>query len=80
MSSVCQNQNSFNSAVYDAVKYTVKQDKPNKWLMLVFFVLYVILTLVAVFLAVREKSNRQLHILFALLFGPLYIIAHLLSM
>jgi len=80
MSSVCQNQNSFNSAVYDAVKYTSKQNKPHKWLMLVAFILYVLLTLVAVFLAIKEKANRQLHILFALLFGPLYIIAHLLSM
>jgi heme/copper-type cytochrome/quinol oxidase subunit 4 len=79
--SVCANQTTFNSALKTAVKdVEEKERKDNMVARTVGGILYLILTIWAVMLAMKTDGNvRQLHMIFAFLFSPVYIIAYYLG-
>jgi len=76
---VCQNQDDFNQAFYNAVKYNNKtvMDKNRTWLF-IYGMLYIVFMIWAVSLALKipAGSDRTMHLLFAILFGPLYVLAY----
>jgi len=80
--SVCANQDVFNVAVRKALKENEKEamKKIGSWvyvyvvLWLVFFVWGVILAM-----QISDHTERVEHILFALVFGPIYVIAYYLG-
>lgn len=80
---VCGSQDTFNRAVYCALKYNAKQkvkDLGNT--VYVYLVLYFLFLVWALMLALNVPSgpSRVLHVLFALLFGPIYVLAYYLGM
>jgi hypothetical protein len=76
--SVCDDQNTFNQAFHDAVKYELKKEKPNKTAQIVGSIIYIALLFWAVSLAmkIQPKSESVEHILLAVLFPPVYIMAY----
>ena len=79
---VCQNQDDYNQAFRQALKYNYKQNMKNaRPAMWVAFSLYVVLTFWALMLAMRVSSNpeRTEHLFFALVGGPVYVLAYYLS-
>ena len=79
---VCDNQNDFNVALRNAIKYNGKENMKNMggWIAL-YLVLYLIFVLWAVFLAAKVPPGpqRTQHVLFALLFAPAYVLAYYLN-
>jgi hypothetical protein len=80
--SVCANQDAFNQAFQQAVKYNDKKDRPKMWIRLVYLGLYIVFIVWALLLAskVQNVDERKEHFLFALLFGPVYVLAYYLGM
>lgn len=78
MSSVCDNQADFNKAFREAVKNDMKKNKP--WIY-VSTVLLLIFLIWAVLLAMQvpKGSERVEHLLFAMLFSPVYVLAYYLG-
>jgi len=78
--SVCQNQDTFNKSFHEAIKYVEKKNEPRKWVQVVVFLLLVVLITWALLLSMKvSPSQRTLHIVLALVFSPVYIIAHYLN-
>ncbi len=80
--SVCDNQNEFNDAFRQAVKYNRKEVQKNlKPLNAVYAVLYLIFLFWAVSLALKvpHGQRRVMHVMFALIFPPAYVLAHYLA-
>jgi putative exporter of polyketide antibiotics len=76
--SICSSQSDFNIAVKKALdNYEGKNKKGYKDFMLVFSIIYLILTIWAVFLAMKipDREHRTLHIFFAIVAGPVYLIS-----
>lgn len=79
---VCQNQDDYNQAFRQAIKYNYKKNmkeaRPAIWVALV---LYIALTLLAISLATRVPSGpeRTEHMFFALVGGPLYVAAYFIG-
>jgi uncharacterized membrane protein (DUF106 family) len=80
--SVCDNQDNFNQAVQEAVKYNNNEvmKKSQPWaqicsiVWLIFFVWAVVLAM-----KVPVGPRRVEHIMFAILFSPAYVIAYYLA-
>ena len=80
---VCQNQNDFNMAVRNAIKYNMKQDvKQAKPYLIPYLVLWALFFVWALTLAMRVNRgpDRVLHMFFAMMASPLYVLAHYLGM
>lgn len=79
---VCDNQDDFNMAFRKAVKYTNKKNmkEAQPWL-IVYAVLWLIFLFWGVMLAMKIPSGpeRVEHIVFAIVFGPAYVLAYYLS-
>lgn len=81
-SNVCSNQNDFNMAFRKAIRYNEKQDvkKMGSWAVL-YVIIWVVFFVWAIMLALKvdEPSQRVAHITFAMVFGPIYVIAYYVS-
>lgn len=80
--SVCDNQDDFNTAFQNALKYGVQKkenkDKPYSY---VYFVLLVIFIVWAVMIALKSNSRDKIvQLVFAIVFSPFYVISHYLSL
>jgi len=79
---VCDNQSDFNQALRKAIKYNNKEDmkKARPWLY-VYLVLYMIFVVWALLLAMKVPPGpeRVEHLVFALVFGPAYVLAYYLG-
>lgn len=79
---VCNNQDDFNQAFRKAIKYdnkeTMKKAKP--WAF-VYMVLWFIFIVWALLLAMKVPAGpeRIEHLVFAMVFGPAYVLAHYLG-
>ena len=76
---VCNNQKTFNRAVKKAINHLDDVDEDQNqtsklFLALITLTFYVWALLLA--LKVDDKQHRILHVLFALVFGPLYVLAY----
>jgi hypothetical protein len=79
---VCDDQDSFNQAFHQAIKYNEKQmiKDAGPWFW-VYLGLWVIFFFWAICLAMRVPpgNNRIEHLVFAMLFSPFYVIAYYIS-
>lgn len=81
---VCQDQQTFNDAVYEAVQEYDKTEN-KKMRMSGVLTFYMILHFIFLFLGVMyalesaPKDHRVLHLTLAIMFSPAYVIAHWLS-
>lgn len=80
--SICDSQDDFNSAFRKAVKYTNKENmkKAEPWMAISGVVLMIFL-IWALMLAMKLPPGPQKteHLLFAILFSPIYVLAYYLS-
>lgn len=80
--SICDSQDSFNVALRSGLKYNSDENlnEAKPWLY-VYVVLWVIFLLWAMMLAMQVPagSERVLHVVFAIVFSPIYVIANLIS-
>lgn len=81
---VCDNQSDFNIAVRKALKYNMKEDmkKAKPWIY-VYMVLWAIFFVWAVIIAMKVApagAERTEHLVFAMVFSPIYVIAYYLGM
>lgn len=79
MSNVCQNQDTFNQSVRQAVKYMEKKDKPSKAVQLILLALFFVILLWALLLASKSGMDKTLHYVLAMLFSPVYILSYYLA-
>jgi hypothetical protein len=80
--SVCDNQDKFNDAVYNAVEYTNKRQVESVQKGVVFYMLlHVMFLFWAVMLALRHvnKDDRVVHLTLAVLFSPVYVLSYYIS-
>jgi hypothetical protein len=81
-SNVCNDQNSFNNAL-DKYQKEKTEEIVKKYgvAYVIFFILYFIAIIYAVILALKvsDVEHRRLHVVFALIAAPAYIIAYYLS-
>jgi hypothetical protein len=79
---VCNNQNDFNQAILNAIRYSNKESikKSQPWAS-VCGVIWVIFFVWALILAMKlpEGTQRVEHVMFAILFSPAYVLANYLS-
>lgn len=86
---VCKDQNTFNDSVGKALDHNNKKKlkkfgdkiKENRSIYALFALLYLVLLLMAVFLAmkVKDDEHRILHLIIALVCPPTYIVGYYLS-
>lgn len=80
MSNVCQDQETLNKALRKAVVREIRKNEPSNFIKTSSIIIYFIIIFYAVMLALKTPENtRQLHVIFAFLFSPLYIISYYLS-
>ena len=83
MSGVCQNQDTFNVALRKAIKENEKENmkKAKPWIY-VYIVLWAIFLVWGVMLAMQisDQSERIEHIVFAIVFGPVYVLSYYLGL
>lgn len=82
---VCNNQQSFNKAVRNAINHLDDDDEnkhQNKVAKIIISVFMLVFYLWALLLAMRitDPQHRVLHIILALLTGPLYVLAYYVGM
>ena len=80
---VCDNQADYNRAFRAALEYNRKQNQKNagNWL-LVYAIIHIIFLFWAIMLAAKVQPGpyRTMHMTFALLFSPVYVLGHYLGM
>jgi len=78
---VCGNQDDFNMAVREAAKYTEKQElEKMKPMIYVYLVLWFIFITWAVMLALKvSPQDRVIHLVFAIMAPPVYVLASYLG-
>jgi NO-binding membrane sensor protein with MHYT domain len=80
---VCDNQADYNRAFRAALKYNRKQNVKDagNWV-LVYLIIHVIFLFWALMLAAKVQPGpyRTMHMVFALLFSPAYVLAHYIGM
>ena len=78
---VCKNQSTFNNAFTNALNYYSTHENMPSLLTILYAILLLIFLIWAVFLSLQmKKSNeRILHLFFAIIASPLYIIAYYLN-
>jgi hypothetical protein len=74
---VCQNQDKFNGAFYEAIKYARKKDSDPHWAMGVVLAIYLLVIVWALLLAstMPQGELKVMHYVMALVFAPFYIIS-----
>jgi hypothetical protein len=79
---VCNDQKTFNKAVKKAINHLDEPDNKNQAANLVMVLITLTFYVWALLLAlkVQDKQHRLLHVLFALVFGPIYVLAYYASM
>lgn len=82
-SDVCSNQSDFNMAFKNAIKYTNDENmkKARPWLY-VYLGLWTVFFVWAILLAMKVQAGpeRVEHLVFAIVFSPVYVIAYYLGM
>lgn len=80
-SNICENQNTFNKAFSSAVKNYNDESKLPQGSMVVYLVIMILFLIWALVLAFQLKkgNERLLHLLFALIASPIYVIAYYLN-
>jgi len=80
---VCDNQDDFNRAFRNAVKYNMnKNEKKARPWMTIYAILYIVFLIWAFSIVCKNVlpgPDRVLHMLFALLFAPAYVLVHYLA-
>jgi hypothetical protein len=80
---VCYDQNTFNTAFYNAIKYSKKKDEKRIIGPLsVYVVLHTIFLIWGIMLAFKSQPrhhNRVVHITLAIVFAPAYVLAYYLN-
>lgn len=75
---ICDDQRAFNKAFHQAMIHHQQESKAKKTvggiLVLIFYLWALILAL-----RVRDPEHRTLHIMFALLTGPIYVLSYYMS-
>jgi len=79
---VCNDQKTFNKAVRKAINHLDDDQNQTSTSKLIFTLITLTFYVWALLLAlkVEDKQHRVLHALFALLFGPFYVLAHYVGM
>lgn len=79
--SICNNQDSFNDSVYKALKYSRKKEyKKISGPLLIYSIIHLIFMIWGILLAFRQPENKRIiHIVFAIVFGPVYVLAFYLN-
>lgn len=79
---VCDNQDDFNQALRQGIVFNQQQNlkkmQPYMWVYLIVFLVFFVWALMLA-MKVPPGQGKVLHILFALLFSPLYVISHYLG-
>lgn len=74
LNNVCRDQKQFNKSVYKALKYAGRRENNRIWVQYGLF--HLVCMFIAIYLAMKRPSdNRVSHIILAVLFSPLYILA-----
>lgn len=81
---VCDNQQDFNVAFRKALKHNMKEDvkKMGVWLY-IYMILWLVFFVWALCIAMKvapSGPDRTLHLVFAMVFSPIYVIAYYLGM
>jgi len=78
---VCQDQQTFNEALKKGLESLSEDKKVSSGYMLMYLILATIFLVWALMLSYQcpKSSNRILHILFALLASPLYVLSYYLN-
>lgn len=80
---VCQNQDTFNTAMKEALENYEEEEIPKKGIALnIFYTFALVLFLVwAIYLVTREKKNneRVIHFLYAIVLSPIYVLSYYLN-
>jgi hypothetical protein len=80
--SVCQDQTSFNQAFNKAVKYVDKKNQPLPMAKMLTGLLVLVFFVWALMLAMKVEGTSEqklVHLVLAMVFSPLYVIAHYLN-
>ena len=79
MSNVCQNQDTFNQSVNQAIKYVDKKNMPSKTVQIIALVIFFVILLWALMLASKSGMDTTLHYVLAMVFSPVYILSYYLA-
>jgi uncharacterized membrane protein YvbJ len=79
MSNVCQNQDTFNQSVNQAIKYVDKKNMPSKTVQIIALVIFFVILLWALMLASKSGMDKTLHYVLAMVFSPVYILSYYLA-
>ena len=81
MSNVCNNQDTFNDAVYNALKHARKKDdKKISGPLAVYLVVHLSFLVWAIMLAFKASpETRVVHITLAIIFAPAYCLAYYMN-
>lgn len=79
--SVCDDQKTFDKALKKASRFVQKEEQPRKMALVFCMAIYLILMIWALILAVKVAPPAQQvkHIVFAMVFSPIYIISYYLG-
>jgi len=78
---VCQNQDDFNKALREAIKYNFEQNNKLTVNTTIFLMIYLVFFVWAIMLAlcVQKGPYRTMHLAIAMVFSPFYVVAHYLG-
>uniref|UniRef100_A0A6C0EM55 Uncharacterized protein n=1 Tax=viral metagenome TaxID=1070528 RepID=A0A6C0EM55_9ZZZZ len=78
---ICANQDSFNNSVRSAIKYVRKKEEGPAWSLWVAVGIYTLIVVWALMLVAKLPPGyrRKEHYLLAIVFSPMYVIAHYLG-
>lgn len=82
MATVCNNQDSFNTAFYKALKYSNKKEtKKLGTVLIIYVIIHMIFVVWGVLLAFKSQppENRVVHITLALVFAPAYVLSYYIN-
>jgi 4-hydroxybenzoate polyprenyltransferase len=76
--SVCQNQDSFNKAMRNAIKYERKKEMSSRVSLIIAMTISVLLIIWAMCLvfSLNIQNSKIIHYVLAILFSPIYIISY----
>lgn len=79
--SICSDQKKFNAAFRSAMQSYFQQSYPCNSVITIIGLIMFLLYIYAIILAMRvqDPNQRIIHILAALVFGPLYVLAYVVS-
>jgi hypothetical protein len=78
---VCKNQTTFNNAFTNALNYYNSSENTPSILTILYAIILLIFLIWAVFLvlAMKKSNERILHLFFAIIASPLYVISYYLN-